>query len=95
MLADAAKRAVSPPFTVQHVFDEMGSARWNMEGANLIAPKVRLAITRPVSGDKSETITRGEHKHPRIEASADTLLFTARFKANVGINVHVPDRGVN
>ncbi len=28
----AAKRARFPAFTDQHVFDVMGSARWNMEG---------------------------------------------------------------
>jgi colicin import membrane protein len=31
-LADAAKRAKFPPFTDQHVYDDMGSARWNMHG---------------------------------------------------------------
>ncbi|MDH2066326.1 cell envelope integrity TolA C-terminal domain-containing protein [Pantoea sp. GD03673] len=31
-LTDAAKRARFPAFTDQHVFDVMGSARWNMEG---------------------------------------------------------------
>ncbi|WP_282677558.1 cell envelope integrity TolA C-terminal domain-containing protein [Serratia marcescens] len=31
-LVDAAKRAKFPPFANQHVFDVMGSARWNMEG---------------------------------------------------------------
>ncbi|AMG59085.1 cell envelope integrity TolA C-terminal domain-containing protein [Pantoea vagans] len=31
-LTEAAKRARFPAFTDQHVFDVMGSARWNMEG---------------------------------------------------------------
>ncbi|WHQ76744.1 cell envelope integrity TolA C-terminal domain-containing protein [Pantoea sp. Lij88] len=31
-LIEAAKRARFPAFTDQHVFDVMGSARWNMEG---------------------------------------------------------------
>jgi len=31
-LAGAAKRARFPAFNDQRVFDEMGSARWNMEG---------------------------------------------------------------
>lgn len=31
-LADAAERAKFPPFTDQHVYDVMGSARWNMHG---------------------------------------------------------------
>lgn len=31
-LAEASKRAVFPPFKDQHVFDEMGSSRWNIHG---------------------------------------------------------------
>ncbi|WP_337025320.1 cell envelope integrity TolA C-terminal domain-containing protein [Pantoea anthophila] len=31
-LREAAKNARFPEFTDQHVFDVMGSARWNMEG---------------------------------------------------------------
>ncbi|WP_426506112.1 cell envelope integrity TolA C-terminal domain-containing protein [Serratia proteamaculans] len=31
-LAEAAKRAKFPAFTDQHVYDDMGSARWNMHG---------------------------------------------------------------
>jgi membrane protein involved in colicin uptake len=31
-LTEAAKHARFPAFTDQHVFDVMGSARWNMEG---------------------------------------------------------------
>ena len=31
-LIEAAKHARFPAFTDQHVFDVMGSARWNMEG---------------------------------------------------------------
>lgn len=31
-LADAATRATFPPFIDERVFQDMGSARWNMEG---------------------------------------------------------------
>lgn len=31
-LLDASTRAVFPAFSDRHVYDDMGSARWNMEG---------------------------------------------------------------
>ena len=39
-----------------------------------------------------KTITRREHKHPRIEAYAVMLLRASQFVASGGVDIHVPDR---
>jgi hypothetical protein len=42
-----------------------------------------------------KTITRREHKHPRIEAYVIVLLCASQFVARGGVDIHVPDRHVN